>query len=130
MDFIEAVIKISQTDGFEFCDDNVNVIKWASEEIAIPYRKPIFNGRNETKNARYYPDLYVEYYNTQGHIVREMIEIKPLKQIVPSKARKTSNRIHEDSVYIVNRHKWEAAEAWCRARDIRFRLMTEKDLFN
>lgn len=113
---------------FEFCDDNKHILKWSSEEIAIPYKKPTFK-KVPFKPAKYYPDLYVEYVSTGGAIIRQMIEIKPNKQTKPSRARKTKNRLYENAVYIINQSKWEAARQWCRARNIRFTIMSENDIF-
>ena len=44
-------------------DDNPNIIKWASEEIAIPYLSPV-----DRKRHRYYPDFMVELKNKQVKI--------------------------------------------------------------
>lgn len=114
---------------FEFCDDNANVLRWSSEEIAIPYVKPVFV-QPFYKVTKYYPDLYVEYLSSKGAIIKEMIEIKPLKQTKSSRSRKTKNRIIENATFMVNQAKWKAAEEWCIQRRIRFKLMTERDIFN
>ena len=37
-----------------YCDKNTNILEWASEEIAIPYRSPIDN-----RVHRYFPDFYM-----------------------------------------------------------------------
>ena len=36
----------------KWCDDNPEVLEWASEEIALPYVHPVTG-----KIARYYPDF-------------------------------------------------------------------------
>ena len=41
-----------------YCDDTSAIIKWASEEIIIPYVNPI-TGRVH----RYFPDFYIKYKN-------------------------------------------------------------------
>ena len=38
-----------------YCDTNTKVIKWASEEIIIPYYNPV-----KKRMAKYYPDFYME----------------------------------------------------------------------
>ena len=53
-------------------DDNPNIIKWASEEIAIPYLSPV-----DRKRHRYYPDFMVELKNKEGKVETIMIEVKP-----------------------------------------------------
>jgi hypothetical protein len=113
---------------FDFCDNNPNIICWSSEEIKIPYIKPTFDGRG-AKHAFYYPDIYVEYYNSNGAVIKEIIEIKPYKQTIPTRARTQKNRLYESKIYAVNQEKWKYAKIWCMERGIRFNLMTEKDIF-
>lgn len=118
-----------ELEAFTFCDNNRNIIRWASEEIAIPYLKPTFKQNPPFRKANYYPDLYVEYYNKKGSIIRELIEIKPFKQLSPSKARKRTTKLVENYTYMINEAKWNAAKDWCRQRNIRFTFMSEKDIF-
>jgi len=112
-------------------DGNTNIIQWGSEPIAIHYCKPVsvFEDARGWRPARYFPDLYVVYRNRKGNIIRELIEIKPLKQTKPSKSNKESVRLQENYVLKVNKAKWAAAQAYCNKRNINFCLATEKDLF-
>lgn len=112
--------------AFNFLDNNIHVRKWASEEIAIPYIKPMPNG--SMRPSRYFPDLYVEYVKN-GKLIKEIIEVKPAKQTVQSKAKKAKVRLTENYIYVVNCAKWDAAEYWCKQRGIKFSLCTEADLF-
>lgn len=118
--------------AFKFCDNNPNVLLWSSEEIAIPYMKPVFvsGGKLSTKLARYYPDLYVEYVNKNGDVMKELIEIKPKKQTRASRAKKYSTNFFENMTYMVNTAKWDAAKNWCKQHDIKFCIVTEDSLFN
>jgi hypothetical protein len=107
----------------KFFDNNTRVLKWASEEIAIPYIKP-----TDGKLHRYFPDYWVEYINKDGVIVREIIELKPASQTrMPRKGAKTS--LYEHLTLAVNMAKWQAAEVWCKQRGIKFRIVTEKSVF-
>lgn len=116
--------------AFEFCDNNPYILAWHSEEICIDYMKPIFvNGRLTTRPGKYFPDLYVEYYNSKNEYCRELIEVKPAKQARPSKARSQSTKFYENYVYIVNSAKWAAAQVWCEQRNIKFSVVTENKLF-
>lgn len=117
-----------ELDAFEFCDNNPHVIKWASEEIAIPYRKPSPTSGNLIDSI-YLPDLFVVISDQHGNLSRQLIEIKPKKQTQKSKARKPGKRLEEEYTLMVNRLKWEAAEHWCMQRNIQFRLLTEEDQF-
>ena len=56
-------------------DSNKNIIKWASEEVAIPYRSP-----KDNRIHKYYPDFIVEQKNKKGEVEIVMIEVKPKKQ--------------------------------------------------
>ena len=58
-----------------YCDKNQNILEWASEEIAIPYRSPIDN-----RVHRYFPDFYMKVKETNGKIKNYVIEVKPAKQ--------------------------------------------------
>jgi hypothetical protein len=116
--------------AFSFCDNNPNILSWCSEEIVIPYMKPFFShGQLAMKPANYYPDIYVEYINEKGEFLRELIEVKPEKQSRPSKARTQSTKFFENYTYIVNQAKWSAAMEWCKVRNIKFSVVTEKSLF-
>ena len=65
-------------------DDNPNVIRWASEEIAIPYLSPV-----DKKRHRYFPDFIVEVKNKKGETVREKdISAKRADRIRRRQARK------------------------------------------
>ena len=54
-----------------YCDTNTKVIKWASEEIAIPYYNPV-----KKRPAKYYPDFYMEYVDTENKRKKVLIEVK------------------------------------------------------
>jgi hypothetical protein len=113
--------------AFTFLDNNIKVKRWVSEGVAIPYLKPTPDG--SYKKSNYYPDLYVEYEDRNGNIVREMIEIKPLKQTKQSVSKKKKVKIVENHIYLINQLKWEAAKKWCAARGIKFSVITENSLF-
>lgn len=114
-------------DAFKFCDNNPHILKWASEEIAIPYALPTPNGG--MRKANYYPDLFLVYKDKAGNMHKEVIEIKPKKQTRPSQARKASTKMMENAVYFKNCLKWEAAEKWCKQRGIVFKILHEGDQF-
>jgi TnsA endonuclease N terminal len=107
----------------EFCDSNPNILRWASEEIAIPYVKP-----TDGKIHRYYPDYWIEYINKEGKLERKVIEIKPAKQT--RRPRKNSkSALYENIQYAINAAKWEAAVKWCKAHGMTFEVMTEKQIY-
>ena len=103
-----------------FCDNNDNIIHWASESVTIPYRHPLTG-----KMTQYIPDFLITYRTRDNTQRAELIEIKPKKQsIIESKA---SNR--DRAVVAVNYAKWDAATRWARRNGLTFRVITEDDLF-
>lgn len=113
--------------AFTFFDNNVNVIKWGSEEIAIEYLMPLPNGN--IKKRKYYPDIYVEYIDAHGKIQKELIEIKPEKQMRLSKAKKNITRHYENAVYFINQLKFDAAIKWCALHGVKFRTASDKQIY-
>ena len=102
------------------CDQHPYVEQWASESLKIQYQDP-FTG----KIRNYIPDFFILYTDKNGGKHAEVIEIKPLSQSIPEAAR-TQKDI--DAIAL-NEAKWEAAYNWCRANGIKFRIMTEKQLY-
>jgi len=109
---------------FRWCDDNTNVVEWASESIIIPYTSPLDN-----KVHRYYTDGVIAL--REGNIIKKyIIEIKPSSQVKPPTRgkKKNSTLIYEASRFAQNQAKWEAARKWCEKRDYSFWILTEKEL--
>ena len=109
----------------KYCDTRSNVLEWASEEIAIPYRSPI-DGRVH----RYFPDFYVKLKENTGKVKKMLIEVKPMKQTMKPKvpSRKTKGYIYETYEYAKNQAKWKMATEFCKDRLWEFKIMTEKEL--
>ena len=108
-----------------WCDENKDVISWASEEVIVPYVSPI-----DGKKHRYFPDFTIEVKTKDNRLERIMVEIKPESQTKPPKAKneKTKSYLNEVKTWGVNSAKWEAAKEWCRLRNYKFEIITEKDL--
>ena len=108
-----------------YCDKNQNILEWASEEIAIPYRSPIDN-----RVHRYFPDFYMKVKETNGKIKNYVIEVKPAKQTKPpaKPKRQTKGYIREAFEYARNQAKWKAAREYCADRMWEFKVITEKEL--
>ena len=109
-------------------DENEDVINWGSEEMSIPYRSPLDN-----RVHRYFPDFIAKMRKSDGTTFIRMIEVKPLKQTVepqrPKDKKTTKKYIREVSTYLVNRAKWDAAEALCKDKGWEFTKITEEELF-
>ena len=108
-----------------FCDLRDDVIEWQSEEIIIPYRHPL-----DGKIHRYYPDFRLKVKNKTNNIENWIIEIKPdkfTKEPRPQQ-RRTRKYINEVKNYAINTYKWDAARYFCKKRNWKFKVLTEKDL--
>ena len=105
----------------QFCDNNPSILGWASEAIKIPYRNPFTN-----KQTIYVPDFLIIYIDAAQQKHAEVIEIKPSSETVMEKARSV-----RDQAYVALNHaKWAAATAWCKAQGLRFRVVTENEIFH
>jgi len=109
----------------KFCDTNKSVIRWASEEVVIPYINPI-----DKKQHRYFVDFLVEIKTVEG-IKTWLIEIKPKKQCKEpqKKKRVTKSYITEVKMWITNKAKWNAAKQVSDIKGWKFKILTEDDLF-
>ena len=105
-----------------FCDEHPSVSKWASEAVKIPYRNP-FTG----KYTVYVPDFFIAYVDAKGKQHAELIEVKPVNQTnMEGAGRNKRNQAH----VVLNQAKWTAANAYCKQNNIKFRIVTENDIFH
>ena len=93
----------------KFCDENPSIQAWASEAVKIPYRNPLTGKAKKGKN------------------MVELIEVKPDNQTIKENLGKSRhNQLH----YVLNQAKWEAASKYAKSKGIKFRVITEKDMFH
>lgn len=102
-------------------DEHPNVLQWASESISIPYVNPLTK-----KPSLYYPDFFVVYIDKHDKKHYELIEIKPKSHSLLEKAK----NLYDQAQLVINTAKWQAAQAFCRRRNITFRVLTEEQLFH
>lgn len=109
----------------KYLDENVNVLEWKSEEIAIPYRSPVDN-----RIHRYFPDFIVKVRTPNGSTKTLMLEVKPKKQTMEPKVQKkrTKAYLNEVMTWGVNQAKWKSAQEFCLDRGWDFKLITEDEL--
>ena len=103
------------------CDSHPNILKWASENIKIPYRNPLTG-----KYANYVPDFMIHYVDTTGAEHVELIEIKPSSQTTMENAKGMKNK----AAVAVNAAKWASAQEWCDRKGIRFKVINEDQIFS
>ena len=104
----------------QFCDNNPNVMAWASEPVKITYQNPLTG-----KVTAYVPDFIVVYRDAKGKKNAELIEIKPANQSNPKFAK---GRAQQAQVAI-NYAKWDAATHWAKKRGMKFRVLNEGDIY-
>ena len=101
-------------------DTHPNVIQWASESISIPYVNPTTG-----KKSMYIPDFLVLYKDKHGKINAELIEVKPSNEALAENAKSKRDKL----MLAVNTAKWAAAMAWSAKNGVKFRVLTEKDIW-
>lgn len=112
--------------AFRWMDNNPNIISWGSESVIIPYISPL-----DKKMHRYFTDLVAHLRDNNNSIQKLIIEIKPskfTKQPVFSPRKSQKTLLYEQTQYIINSAKWEAAELWCKKNGYIFIKLTEKHL--
>lgn len=109
----------------KWCDSNSAVQEWGSETVIVPYISPI-----DKKIHRYFVDFYIKIKNRQGQLQKYLIEIKPERFTKPPQIpqKKTKRFIDEIFQYGINEAKWKAAFEFCEDRNMKFMILTEKDL--
>ena len=103
-----------------FCDNNPAVLNWASEAISIPYFNPV-----KGRQTIYVPDFIVVYVDANQKKHTEIVEIKPSTETTMESARSYRDKL----MVAMNMAKWAAADSWARANNMRFRVVTEFDIF-
>ena len=108
-----------------YCDTNINILEWGSEEMYVWYRSPVDN-----RPHRYFPDFYIKAKESNGKIKKYIIEVKPKKQTAPppKPKRQTKGYLREAFEYAKNQAKWKAANEWCIDRGFEFKVLTENEL--
>lgn len=104
----------------QFCDNNPSVLQWASEPFMIPYRNPLTG-----KNTIYVPDFMMVYVDRNQQKHAEVIEVKPTKETSFESARSVRDR----AAVALNMAKWSAAQEFCKSYGMRFRVVTENDIY-
>jgi hypothetical protein len=103
-------------------DEHQGVENWASESVQIPYRDPL-TGRQTI----YVPDFFVVYNDKNGKKHAELVEVKPASQTLREQVGKS---LYNQEQYVRNLAKWEAANAWCKQKGIKFRVVNESEIFH
>ena len=103
-------------------DEHAGVEHWASESIQIPYQDPLTG-----KYTIYVPDFFIVYKDKNGRKNAEVVEVKPSNQQFSERVGKSR---YNQEQYVKNMAKWEAANAWCKQKQLKFRIINEDDIFH
>lgn len=104
-----------------FCDNNPSIQQWASESVKIPYRDPLTG-----KNTVYVPDFLIVYIDKNMKTHAELIEIKPANQTIKERVGRNA---YNQAQFVKNQAKWAAAGQWSKQHGIKFRVITESEIF-
>ena len=105
-----------------YLDSTPSILKWSSEEVVVPYRSPI-DGRRH----RYFPHFWIRVKTSDGSVKESLIEIKPKAQTSLESAGRSQGKKKQA---VINMAKWEAANAYAKQNKIRFRVISEEQLFH
>ena len=101
-----------------WCETSDLVKRWASEPFSINYYNPL-----DKKTHNYWPDYLVEF--NDGTIM--VVEVKPWCQTQkPDALYGPGDRVFDD--YVKNMQKWKAAREFCEARNMQFKVITERTI--
>ena len=104
----------------KYCEMNSNITKYSLEPFPIQYIKP-----TDGQFHRYYIDFFVEFKNG----AKFLVEIKPYSQTKKPILRKNPTRYKDELItYYINQAKWTAAKDFAEKRNMKFIVLTEREL--
>ena len=106
----------------KMCDEHAYIQAWASEAVKVPYRNPLTG-----KHTIYVPDFFIVYTDKNGRKNAELVEVKPKSQTNMNDAGKSFAKKKQVAL---NMAKWEAANAYAKQNKIKFRVVSEDQLFH
>ena len=111
--------------AFRYCDMNKYIKKWSLEPFSIQYYKP-----TTKKFHRYFVDLYIEFENSQKFLVEVKSSGETVEPKKPSKKTQKAILNYQKALqtYIINQAKWKAATEFAESNNMRFIILTEKEL--
>ena len=118
----------------KFFDNSSCILSWiaptGNKDLCVPYLFPDPKTK-QLKAHRYYPDFVILAKTNDGKEKVIMIEVKPLSQTLPPKQPKKKTRKYFTicKTYAVNITKWDAATKFCKERNWKFQIITEKNIY-
>lgn len=113
--------------AIRYCDWNKHVVKWSLEPFAIKYLKP-----SDGKYHRYYIDFVIEFTSGEKFLVEVKSEGETKPPRKPSKKTEKSINNYQKAIitYHINQAKWKAAKEFATFNNMKFIILTEKQLKN
>ena len=113
--------------AIRYCDWNKHVVKWSLEPFAIKYLKP-----SDGKYHRYYIDFVIEFTSGEKFLVEVKSEGETKPPRKPSKKTEKSINNYQKAIitYHINQAKWKAAKEFATFNNLKFIILTEKQLKN
>jgi hypothetical protein len=111
----------------QWLDANPHILEWSSESVAIPYYDPV-----RLKKRRYFPDFYVKTKSREDRPVKYIVELKPNHELYPPKntgKKSKKTMLYQQSTYHTNQAKFRAAEDYCKKMGLRWKVLSEENLF-
>jgi hypothetical protein len=75
----------------------------------------------------YVPDFLITYLDRNKKEQIELVEIKPANQTFIEHVGKSK---YNQAQFVKNQAKWQAAKVWCSSRGIKFRILSESDIYH
>ena len=95
----------------KLCDMSSKVVAWSSETLPIIYE---LDGKQHT----YWPDFLIKTNATTF-----LVEVKPYAE---TQCPATNASLYAKNTYRKNIAKWNAAIAYCKLHNIKFKIITER----
>ena len=111
--------------AIKYFDMNKYVVYYGLEPFAIKYYKPTTG-----KFHRYFVDFFIEFENNQKFLVEIKSSGETIEPKKPSKKTQKAILNYQKALqtYIVNQAKWKAATEFAESNNMRFIILTEKEL--
>lgn len=111
--------------AIKYFDMNKYVVRYSLEPFAVKYHKPTTG-----KIHRYFVDFFVEFENNQKFLVEIKSSGEAVEPKKPSKKTQKAILNYQKALqtYIVNQAKWKAATEFAESNNMRFIVLTEKEL--
>ena len=100
--------------------------KWASGAYTIK-NPDKYMGLKTPRYRSSWEQVFMRFCDENPSVSKWASEIKPKRQ---TRIQAAEKGMSTKAAVAMNNAKWEAAGAWCRQKGIKFRVLTEDDIFH